>query len=75
MTTAPPPPGPAAYTVRVRLTLAETRCGRVVRTRPEHHEVPSSTRELSELFAELYARFRGPHLLGLLILDVVPRSA
>lgn len=60
----------ASYQVRCQVTTAELQHGEVVSTRQTEHHLLTNTYEVTEVFSDLYAQFRGPRLLGLQILSI-----
>lgn len=58
------------YSVACRVVLATLEEGQVVGTRQIEHQVQTDSAEITEVFTELYERFRSPQLLGLHILHI-----
>jgi hypothetical protein len=60
------------YCVACQVILARMENGILAGTIRTDYSLPMDTEEPNEVFADLYARFRSPRLLGLQILSIQP---
>ncbi|AIZ65429.1 hypothetical protein PK28_17345 (plasmid) [Hymenobacter sp. DG25B] len=60
------------YCVAYQVVLARIDNGIIAGTTRTDYSLQTDTEEPNEVFADLYARFRSPRLLGLQILSILP---